>query len=180
MRPGLPEYAAVVVEAISDAQHIVVVGQSLAGFTAPLVCNQVATDLLVLLAPMIPAPGDSPVTYWTSTGYEEEEREQHDDTIELFYHDVPSELAAEALRRGRSQSEARMGEPWPLDAWPNVPTRVLLCRDDRLFPARFIRRVARERLGITPDEIDGGHCPALSRPKELADLLESYLANGST
>jgi hypothetical protein len=51
-----------------------------------------------------------------------------------------------------------------------------VCRDDRLFPAPFLRRVARERLGITPDEIDGGHTPALSRPKELADLLDTYVA----
>ncbi len=67
-----------------------------------------------------------------------------------------------------------MGEPWPLAAWPSVPTRVILCRDDHLFPARFIRRVAEQRLGITPDEIDGGHCAALSRPKDLADMLDSY------
>ncbi len=170
---GLPEYADAVIEAIGDAQGLVVVGQSLGGFTAPLVCDRVATDLLVLLAPMIPAPGDSPASYWTSTGYEQEDRQQYDDPFELFYHDVPPELAAEAMSKGRGQSEARMGEPWPLDAWPNVPTRVLLCRDDRLFPPRFIRRVAGERLGITPDEIDGGHCPALSRPKQLADQLES-------
>jgi hypothetical protein len=32
----------------------------------------------------------------------------------------------------------------------------------------------RERLGIVPDEMDGGHCPFLSRPKELADRLEAY------
>jgi pimeloyl-ACP methyl ester carboxylesterase len=61
-------------------------------------------------------------------------------------------------------------------AWPDVPTRVLICRDDRLFPTGFLRRVARERLGITPDEIDGGHTPALSRPHELADRLEAYAA----
>lgn len=67
-------------------------------------------------------------------------------------------------------------QPWPLRAWPNVPTRFLLCRDDRLFPAEFMRRVVRERLGIIPDEIDGSHCVALSRPKELADRLEVYLA----
>ncbi|WP_222721018.1 hypothetical protein [Actinomadura sp. HBU206391] len=36
------------------------------------------------------------------------------------------------------------------------------------------RRLAAERLGITPDEIPGSHCVALSRPKELADLLEGY------
>jgi pimeloyl-ACP methyl ester carboxylesterase len=69
-----------------------------------------------------------------------------------------------------------MGEPSPLRAWPGVPTRVLLCRDDHLLPPAFVRRVARARLGITPDEIDGGHAPALSRPRELADRLEAYAA----
>jgi hypothetical protein len=55
-----------------------------------------------------------------------------------------------------------------------VPTRFLLCRGDRFFPAGFMRRVARERLGITADEMGGGHLPALSRPRELADRLEAY------
>jgi pimeloyl-ACP methyl ester carboxylesterase len=64
-----------------------------------------------------------------------------------------------------------MHEPSPLKACPDVPTRVLLCRYDRLFPPPVLRRVAQERLGINPDEIDGGHTPALSRPKELADRL---------
>jgi pimeloyl-ACP methyl ester carboxylesterase len=65
-------------------------------------------------------------------------------------------------------------KPWPLKALPDVPTRFLLCRDDRFFPAGFMRRVVRERLHITPDEMDGGHLPALSRPKELAERLEAY------
>ena len=124
---------------------------------------------------MIPAPGEAPADYWTNTGYEGEVRESFDDEIALFYQDVPPELASAALDRGRMQSEARMQEPCPMQVWPDVPTRVLLCRDDRLFPAAFLRRVAQQRLGITPDEIDGGHTPALSRPKELADRLEAYL-----
>jgi pimeloyl-ACP methyl ester carboxylesterase len=90
--------------------------------------------------------------------------------------DVPPELVAEALRRGRGQSATPGRQPWPLRAWPEVPTRFLLCRDDRLFPAEFLRRVARERLGITADEIAGSHGVALSRPKELADRLETYRA----
>jgi hypothetical protein len=53
--------------------------------------------------------------------------------------------------------------------------RFLLCRDDRFFPADWMRRVVKERLGMSPDEIDGSHCIALSRPEELADRLESYL-----
>jgi pimeloyl-ACP methyl ester carboxylesterase len=171
---GPVEYADTVVEAIGDRGDLVVAAHSLGGFTAPLVCERVPARLLVLIAPMIPAPEEAPADYWTNTRYGDEERESHDDTIGLFYQDVPPALAAEALRRGRDQSEARVGEPSPMKAWPEVPTRVLLCRDDRVFPAPFVRRVARERLGITPDEIAGGHTPALSHPKELAQRLEVY------
>jgi pimeloyl-ACP methyl ester carboxylesterase len=173
---GLPEYTDVVVETIADRTDTVVVAHSLGAFTAPLVCDRVPVKLLVLVAPMIPAPGEAPADYWVNTRYGDEAHESYGDPIALFYQDVPPELASEALKRGREQSETRMGEPSPLKAWPDVPTRVLLCRDDRVFPARFLRRVARERLGITPDEIEGGHTPALSRPKVLADRLEAYAA----
>jgi len=97
--------------------------------------------------------------------------------ISTFYHDVPSGLAAEALERGRTQSDTPGEEPWPLEAWPDVDTRFLLCRNDRLLPADFLRRVVRERLGFAPDEIESGHCPALSRPKELAKRLDAYRAS---
>jgi pimeloyl-ACP methyl ester carboxylesterase len=173
---GLAEYADTVAEAIGERADLVVVAQSFGAFTAPLVCERVTVKLLVLVAPMIPAPAEAPADYWGNTSYGDEVRERYDDQIALFYQDVPPELAFEALKRGRAQSEARMDEPSPLKAWPDIPTRVLLCRDDRLFPAPFIRRVAQERLGITPDEIDGGHTPALSHPKELADRLEGYAA----
>ena len=67
-----------------------------------------------------------------------------------------------------------LDEPWPLSAWPDVPTRVLAGRDDRMFPLEFQRRIARERLGLDVDEIDGGHMVAMSNPGELADRLEAY------
>ena len=105
---GLPEYVDAVVQAIGDRTDLVVVGQSLGAFTAPLVCDRVPVKLLVLVAPMIPAPGEAPADYWVNTRYGEEVRESYDDTIELFYQDVPPELASEALKRGREQSEARM------------------------------------------------------------------------
>lgn len=78
------------------------------------------------------------------------------------------------MQRSRRQSDAPGKEPWPLDSWPDVPTRYLLCRQDRMFPAEWMREVVRARLGIEPDEIDSGHCPALSRPRELAARLEAY------
>ena len=67
-----------------------------------------------------------------------------------------------------------LDEPWPLAAWPDAPTRVLAGRHDRMFPLDFQRRVARERLGIELDEIDGGHMVAMSNPVALADRLEAY------
>ncbi|WP_199423351.1 alpha/beta fold hydrolase [Actinotalea solisilvae] len=170
---GLPEYADAVVDAV-DRTGLVVVGQSLGGFVAPLVCDRLPVEVLVLVAPMIPAPGEAPADHWERTGYADEPREPVDGEVELFYQDVEPGLAAEAVARGRRQSETRLGEPSPLRAWPDVPTHVVLCRDDRLLPPTLLRRVARDRLGVTPDELDAGHTPALSRPDELTDLLVRY------
>ena len=91
-----------------------------------------------------------------------------------YYHDVPRGLAEEAMRRERDESSAAGSAPWPMDTWPDLPTRFALCKDDRVFPARFFRRLVPERLRITPDEIAGGHCVPLSRPQDLADLLAGY------
>lgn len=169
---GLPEYAGAVVEAVGDRTDLVVVGQSLGGFTAALVCERLAVELLVLVAAMIPSPGELAGDWWANTGHED--GESSDGPIATFLHDVPPDLAAEALRRERPQSGTPMGQPWPLAAWPGVPTRFLLCRDDRFFPAAWMRGVVRDRLGIEPDEIGGSHCVALSRPAELAQRLHAY------
>jgi pimeloyl-ACP methyl ester carboxylesterase len=181
---GLAEYTDTVVDALGQRRHLVLVAQSAGGFTAPLVCERVPVDLIVLVAGMIPSPGEAPNDYWTNTGYESPELDQveitegmsEEDawTIAAFMHDVPPEIAADALKKVREQSEKPGSEPWPLDAWPDVPTRFLLCRDDRFFPAEWLRKVVNDRLGITPDEMDGGHCVALSRPGELVDRLDSY------
>jgi pimeloyl-ACP methyl ester carboxylesterase len=165
---GWWEYADTVVEAIADRPHVVVVGHSMGGFTAPLVCARRQAEVLVFVAGMVPAPGESFNDWWTNTGYEGSGYE------DVFYHDVPPELAAEAQRKERGQADKLLGEPWPLERLPDVPTRYLLCRDDRVFPAEWARRHARERLGIEPDEMDGGHYISLSRPRELADRLAAY------
>jgi pimeloyl-ACP methyl ester carboxylesterase len=173
---GLSEYADAVLDAIGDHSTLVVVAQSFGAFTAPLVCDRTPVELLVLVAALVPAPGEAARDWWANTGYEPVGGEWSGDESAIFYHDVPPALAAEALKRGRAQSDTPTQEPWPLEAWPDVPTRFLLCRDDRLLPADFLRRVVRERLGIESDEIDGGHCIALSRPKEVAERLHGYFA----
>lgn len=182
---GLSEYADAVVDATGVRSNLVVVAHSFGGFTAPLVCERMPVDLVVLVAGMIPLPGEPPGDWWANTGYEQAKRDEvgrdgpsgeDDDVIGTFLHDVAPELAREAIKRSRDQSATPMEPSWPLEAWPNVPTRFLLGRDDRLFPPTFMRRVVRDRLAITPDEMDGGHMVALSRPRELADRLEAFTA----
>jgi pimeloyl-ACP methyl ester carboxylesterase len=93
----------------------------------------------------------------------------------MFMHDVPHEVVAEAVARGEPrQSDTPSAEPWPLEAWPDVPTRVIAGHHDRLFPLAFMRRLSLGRLQIEPDVIDSGHLPALSRPDQLVHWLERY------
>jgi pimeloyl-ACP methyl ester carboxylesterase len=172
---GLPEYADAVVRAIGRRRtDIVLVAHSLAGFTAPLVCERIRVELLVMLTAMIPRPGERPADWWANTGYPQSD----DDLNTLFYNDVPAKLAAECERHTKAQSDTPMQQPWPMTAWPDVKTRFLLCRDDRFFPAEFMRRVVRERLGIAPDEMVGGHMVMLSRPGGLADHLAGFVSGG--
>ena len=180
---GLNEYADTVVEAIGDRTDLIVVGHSLGGFTAPLVADRVSANALVLVAGMIPTPGEPPDDWWHNTGYKSASdahaqqqgyADQKDDPFVTFYNGVPRVLAEEAMSKERGQSSTWMAAPWPLNEWPDVPTKFVVCRDDRFFPPDLLRRLAKARLGITPDEIDGGHCAALSHPKELADMLETY------
>ena len=172
---GLAAYADIVVQAIGNGTNLVVVAQSFGGYVAPIVCARVPARLLVLVAGMIPAPGESAEEMFANTGYVPPVQGDRSD-LAVFYHDVDPALAAEALAKGRRQSETPSKEPWPLDAWPDVPTRYVLCRRDRFLPAAWLRRVVRQRLGIVPDEIESGHTPALSHPKELVQRLESYRA----
>lgn len=182
---GWSAYADAVVGAVGDRADVILVASSMGGFTAPIVCTRRRVDLLVLLNAMIPLPGETFNAWGSNTGSGQARREYHgslglspaeaEDDAVVYYHDLPSQLRSEAqARTWQGQSTTPLDEPWPLASWPAVPTRVLAGRHDRMFPLDFQRRIARERLGIEADAIDGGHMVALSNPAELADRLEAY------
>ncbi|MFL6145436.1 MAG: alpha/beta hydrolase [Labedaea sp.] len=186
----LTDYAEAVTGAVGGRGDLVIVGHSFGAFTAPLAAAQLPVDVLVLVAGMIPHPGESPNDWWHNTGYRTAVRKQaardggltgSADPYVSFYHDVSRELAEEAISKERAHpSKASMAAPWPLAAWPDVATKFVLCSQDRFFPPDFFRRLVAQRLGIVPDEIAAGHCVALSRPKQLADLLEGYTTAPAT
>ena len=182
---GWDEYATAVERAMDGRTDVILVAQSLAGFSAPIVADRQRVDLLRAGQRDDPQARRNRRRLGSDTKSREAELayfariglppEAADDIDIVYFHDVPADVVEEAFQRGEpAQSWTPMEQPWPLEAWPDVPTRVLAARDDRLFPLEFQRRVARERLGLETDEIDGGHLVALSRPRELAERLELY------
>jgi pimeloyl-ACP methyl ester carboxylesterase len=179
---GPSDHADAVVRAASDEADVAVVAQSLGAFAGPLVVHRLDAVALILVAPMIPRPGETAGAWWGNTGHAAAIAELierfgpmaewgQDAMADVFLHDVDPAVARESAEYQRAPGAGMFSEPWPLDAWPAVPTRVLAPREDRLFPLTFQRRVTRERLGLEVDEIDGGHLPMLSRPTELAGRL---------
>jgi pimeloyl-ACP methyl ester carboxylesterase len=176
---GLPEYANSVAEAIGGRHDVVLVAQSMGGFTAPVVCARIPVRLLVLVNAMIPLPGETPGAWWDSTGWEPARiaaaraggYPAEFDLATYFLHDVPAEVVATGEGHNFPEADIAFGQPCAIQRWPDVPTRVLAGRDDRFFPLEFQRRIAGERLGTEVDSVPGGHLVALSRPAELTDQL---------
>ncbi|GIH23261.1 alpha/beta hydrolase [Acrocarpospora phusangensis] len=185
-KAGLEELADAAVQAIGDRRDLVVVAHSFGGFTGPLICERLPVELLVYVAGMIPRPGETPGDWWENTGHkaalrESQERDGVDpdsqSVYDMFFQDVPREIADVAMTHERDHADTSMITPWPGRTHPDVPTRALICTDDRCFPANFMRELVRDRLGLVADEMPSGHSPMLSRTSELADRLEGFLTD---
>jgi len=176
---GLAEYADLVAKAAAGSDSVVLVAQSLGGFTAPLAAAQVSIQGLVFVNAMIPVPGETPGQWWDHTGWNEArlaaaETGGYGTEVDLeryFLHDVAPEVAAEGEPHQRPETDAAFASVCDFGGWPPVPIKVGTGREDRFFPADFQRAVARDRLGIEPDILPGGHLNALSQPAELAGYL---------
>ena len=185
---GLPEYTDLVLAAMADREDVVLVAQSMGAFTAPMVCARGPVRLLILVNAMIPRPGETPGEWWGNTGSEEALIAAARDggypaEIDLetyFLHDLPAEVLASGEASGGPEADIAFGQPCAIDRWPDVPTRVISGRDDRLFPLEFQRRVAKDRLGLEVNVVPGGHLAALSYPAALADqILRTSTRTGS-
>jgi pimeloyl-ACP methyl ester carboxylesterase len=179
---GLAEYADAIVAAAGDLRDITLVAQSMGGFSAPLAVDRLDARRLVLVNAMVPAPGETAGAWWENTGQgparsaraEADGRVLTDefDVVAEFFHDVPEDVRLAAFSRPEPvQADRPFADPWPLPAWPDVPTSGIAGADDRLFPADFQQRVARERLGLELDVMPGGHLVAYSEPELLVERL---------
>lgn len=186
---GCVRYAAAVDAALPPTDDLVLVGHSLGGLTIPLVAARRPVRRLVFLCALIPAFGRSlldqvaadPGIYHPvlvthpgrvtgpngATWFRDETAAR-----DVFYHDCAPEDVQWAFARLRRQAGAPRREPCPLAAWPSAERTYLLCREDRAVSPEWSRQAARERLGVEAIELDGSHSPFLSRPVELARVLD--------
>lgn len=173
---GLDDYADIVIRAIGTRSNVVLVAQSLAGFTVPLVCAHDAVGGLIFVNAMIPQRGetagactgavDARIAAARTGGYTPQF-----DLPTYFLHDVPEAVLRGGPSRQREQSDPMFGQPCRFGRWPGIPMRAIAGADDRFFPLEFQKRVARERLNVEVEAIPGGHLVALSKPEELVTLL---------
>ena len=168
-RRASPSTPTCVVDAVGDRRDLVLVAQSLAGFIAPLVCERVPVDLMILVAAMVPQPGESGGEWWANTEHAEARGpDASDDPVEMFLHDVPDDVAARVgrttcprSRGGRSRRPvaarcvARRADPVPpVPRRPVLPGRV---------PAPGRARAPRDRA-----RRDGRRSPAGAQPSPRA------------
>ena len=185
---GARAYADAIVEAADWTEPPVVVGHSMSGLVTPLVAADRPVRSLIFLASFLARPGasamdqrqaepiDSPIPLTNA------EFTDLGDTVwtigpgtarDLFWHEATPDVAARAHARLRPESYRVMVETSPLAAWPaSTAAASIVCRNDRAINPDWVRTAARERLGVEAIEIGGDHSPMLSRPDELADVLD--------
>jgi pimeloyl-ACP methyl ester carboxylesterase len=175
---GLPEYTRAARSAAGKHDEITVVAQSLGGFTAAMLCAELPVASVVLVNAMVPLPGETPGAWWANTGAVDAREAAAAaggwgafDVSTYFLHDLPPEVVAEAEEHAREEADAVFASVCAFDSWPDVPIRVLSGADDRFFPVEFQRQVSRDRLGVTPDALPGGHLIALAQPTSVAGYL---------
>ena len=198
---GYDEYVAAVLDAMDTAgeagrsstagdaaagSDVVVVGHSLGGFTIPLVAQRRPVGRLVFLctAPVIGGPRADELRarmvtprFGAMARFRDEQRRavmSAADAWDGFYRDCDDATAAWAIARLRPQGARPMLDPWPITSWPTSARSVILTRDDDAVSLDAALEAGRVILdGAEPLVMDGSHSPFLSRPAELARLLQS-------
>ncbi|GHF36019.1 pimeloyl-ACP methyl ester carboxylesterase [Amycolatopsis bartoniae] len=168
--------------------RVVLVAHSLGGVTALNAAKVLGDRLahLILVSALVPAEGQTPAELIARGAHRDSLLDETGQfgvpPIEavrtLLANDVPDE--AEALyARLRREPMGPISEPFTHDGLPAVPTTyVRLTRDNAVPPAMQEQMIANLPHESAVTEIDAGHNVMMSRPGQLADLLNLVAASG--
>jgi hypothetical protein len=100
--------------------------------------------------------------------------------LRFLFHDCDPQTqqwALETLRLFNPGPAVYQHSPAALPA--GISRAAVVPAADRTLRPEWMRQAARQRLGIEPTPIDTGHCPHVSQPGKLADILTSLPKNGA-
>jgi pimeloyl-ACP methyl ester carboxylesterase len=176
-------YAKVVASSLEGVDgDVVAVAHSASGLMLPSVAVLRPVRRLVFLAGVIPRIGVSFMDQFEANrevmfnpewiGQDPWNDEQA--TLKFLFHDCEPSVARWALTtRSSWYPDGFYEEICPLESWPDVPSSYVVCTEDRTLRPEWCRASAKELLRVEAIEIPGGHCPQISRPEHLADILSS-------
>ena len=170
------DYVRVVLDAIVDAEDVVVVGFSLGSQTAARVAVARPVRELVHVAGVLPAPGRTLLEQFGDPlmhreyieGLELVDRGSRWADFDVYRRvtydeSVPEEVVRERFARLRPQMTTPYLHAFDADL---PPARYVLCTQDRLLDNAYWR----EATEVT-DEIDSGHQVMVSQPEKLTEVL---------
>ncbi len=181
---GAVRYAETVLQALQGVgDDVVLVGHSMTGLVIPIVANQRPVRKLVYLAAGIPKVGTSLIErishgdesdMFNSVAPAKDPSQDEAVAMKLLFHDCEPDVANWAIANLRPQASALIfSEISPLQSMPNVESAYIVCTEDRTFTLAWSKRAAYELLGVEAIALPGGHCPQISRPVHLAEILTS-------
>jgi len=158
----------------------VAVAASFSGSLLPLIDCKVR----VFLAALIPEPRRSvrdqlvadPTMMppdWIATGarWRDHPSEREALARQFLFHDCDEPTLQWALTTlDFLNTQPLVTEPSPFDAWPPGRDVVVIPTGDRTISPDWMRRRA-AAIGAEVFELDAGHCPHVSRPAEVAEIL---------
>jgi len=171
-------YAEVIAASLPENGYPIVVAHSAAGWFLPLVAAHRRVRRMVFLAAAVPRIGTSFLELlraepeMVNPAWLGKDPRVESVANEFLFHDCPPDRLTWAHATIRVvKAQHAMIERYPLEHWPDVPASYIVCGEDRTIQPAWSRKIARLQLAVEPIELPGGHCPYISRPTELAEVL---------
>jgi pimeloyl-ACP methyl ester carboxylesterase len=180
---GATRYAEIIADTIPQGEEPIIVAHSASGWFLPLVASLRPVRRLVFLGAAVPKLGMSFLDLFHAEPeminpvWIGKDLRKPEVINEFLLHDCPPDRLRWAQNEIRVLNLRRVwDERYPLHQWPTVPASYIVCSQDRTFQPTWSRRVARTQLRTEPIELSAGHCPYISRPNELAEILVNELS----
>jgi pimeloyl-ACP methyl ester carboxylesterase len=94
------------------------------------------------------------------------------DVQDVFYNDLPKDVADHWYSKLTFQSVASFQRKQTYSAWKYIPTTYVICELDKAIPPAAQEGMASQEGGLfTIERINSSHSPFLSKPKETAEVI---------